>query len=112
VRYIYILYIIKFNSSIRKNETIWIESKWNCHPADPPGLLLLACQEAAFPLAHWSARLPPCRPAWLLLRRPARLLPTHQHTGCHLPQKGSNTTRHRLQTCLGDTDKQDWMLKE
>jgi hypothetical protein len=22
------------------------------------------------------------------------------------------TTRHQLQTCLGDADKQDWMLKE
>jgi hypothetical protein len=28
------------------------------------------------------------------------------------PQEGSNTTRRQLQTCLGDTDKQGWMLKE
>jgi hypothetical protein len=29
-----------------------------------------------------------------------------------LPQEGSNTTRHQLQTCIGDADKQDQMLKE
>jgi hypothetical protein len=27
-------------------------------------------------------------------------------------QEGSCTTRCQLQTCLGDADKQDWMLKE
>jgi hypothetical protein len=39
-------------------------------------------------------------------------LPASWHTSHHPPQEGSNTTRHQLQTCLWDADKQDWMLKE
>jgi hypothetical protein len=35
-------------------------------------------------------------------------LPLHLHP----IQEGSSTTRHQLQTCLEDTDKRDWMLKE
>jgi hypothetical protein len=34
-------------------------------------------------------------------------------TFLHVRKKeGSSTARHRLQTFLGDADKQDWMLKE
>jgi hypothetical protein len=38
--------------------------------------------------------------------------PTHQHTSCNLPLEDSNTTKCCLQTCLGNLDKQDSMLKK
>jgi hypothetical protein len=78
---------------------------------------------------HWVAALPGLCPAGLPGHLHARLMsagpPAHQASNpwthqvttrqlpaCRPPQEVSNTTRCQLQTCLGDTDKQDWMLKE
>jgi hypothetical protein len=62
---------------------------------------LTACQDAACPLAHWHTSVWGCTCPMV-----------HQHTGHCPPQEGFTTTRHWLQTCLGDADKQDWILKE
>jgi hypothetical protein len=79
-------------------------------PAGPPGCpplptRPLPCRPTRPLLAYWLARLLPRLPARSLLHRTARPPLARQHTGHHLPQEGSNTTRHWLQTCLGDADK-------
>jgi hypothetical protein len=54
--------------------------------------------------AHQASSLQTC---WANARAPP-----HRPIGQPPPQEGSSTTRCWFQTCLGDTDKQDWMLKE
>jgi hypothetical protein len=77
-------------------------------PAEQPGHCLLVVW--VFALWTCQAFAPPgCHPT---TRQTATRPPACQHSAHHLPQQGSNTTRHQLQTCLGDADKQDWMLKE
>jgi hypothetical protein len=95
------------------------------HPAGLPGPAQLPCHQASAPRAqrvstHWPARL---QPAHWPTSTPARwptgppeLQPTdplghHRPTSHHLPQEGSNTTRHWLQTYQGDADKQDWCYR-
>jgi hypothetical protein len=82
------------------------------HPGPCP-----PAHQASSPQAHWNAT---CQSIMLLPTRPLNHQPAGPPT-CRparlpkagLPQEVSSTTRHRLlQTCLGNTDKQDWMLKD
>jgi hypothetical protein len=57
------------------------------HPTGPPFCRPLAHQDASLPLACW-------------------------HTGHSPLQEDASITRRWLQICLGDSDKQDWMLKD
>jgi hypothetical protein len=88
-------------------------------PASVPGCNLTRTpplQAPALLSLQATAHLPACRPA----NPPPRLATGLPHTGLcpttvpghHPPQEGSSTTRCQLQTCLGDADEQDWMLKE
>jgi hypothetical protein len=70
----------------------------------------LTCHLLANQASHTPVGPPPpgCRPAG----PPDHCPLAHRHTSCCLPHEGSNTTRRQFQTCIGDTDKQNWMLKE
>jgi hypothetical protein len=98
--------------------TCWPAGPLSCCP--PTGQLTF---RPARPLPHTTTRLQPtgplgCCPAngltanWASACWEAAHSPAHWHMGCHPPQEDSQTTGHQLQTCLGDADKQDWMLKE
>jgi hypothetical protein len=109
----------------RTTSAPWIPSQWKaspcqytlreqvgcCTPASPPGLHHrgpLGISPAGPPAAtHLTARWPP--PHWATAHP---VSPAHWHTSYSPPQEDSSTTRRWLQTCLGDTEKQDWMLKE
>jgi hypothetical protein len=76
-----------------------------CWPTGPPSLLVPCCPAKLPPTS-----LPNCHPPTGPLACQAS---PRRHTGtpfaCH---RRSRTPPERLQTCLGDTDRHDWMLKE
>jgi hypothetical protein len=77
----------------------------------PQSLHPVACQATALPgfcpMGPSGCPQPTGPPASQTSTPQAR-----QHTSHRPPQEISNTTRCQLQNCLGDIDKQDWMLKE
>jgi hypothetical protein len=82
------------------------------HQSSAPQNSQAAAHQPTRPPTHGPTRPWPCQSSALQAHQATAYLLAHRHTGHHLPQEGSNTTRCRLQTCLEDTDKQDWMLKE
>jgi hypothetical protein len=104
----------------------WSPSRWRLLHAKIHWKKRQAATPTLPPPHHRPARPPPCRPSGPQLHhamaKPASAPQAHWAATClptnppaHRPLPTTGGLQHLqmyLQTCLGDTDKQDWMLKE